>query len=263
VEATPHPRPVALFDVDRTLVSRSSILALAGPMHAAGLLPLRAVARALREQVAFSLGGADHARMERGRALLAAQVTGWEVSVVSGVVERALHTHLAPLLFAEARALVRDHQRRGDAVALVTSATTEVAEPLGRLLGADHVLASRMTVEGGRWTGVMDVYAYGEGKAELARALAADHGYDLAASAAYSDSVTDLPLLEMVGRPHAVNPDRALRRVAQGRGWPVLRFRPPARSGPGPRRRRVRTTAPGTTGGGSTTGGGGTAEDAA
>jgi len=236
VEATAHQRSVALFDVDRTLVARSSVLALAGPMHAAGLLPLRAVARALREQVAFSLGGADHARMERGRALLAAQVTGWEVGVVTDVVERALHTHLAPLLFAEARELVREHQRRGDAVALVTSAATEVAEPLGRLLGADHVLASRMAVEGGRWTGALDVYAYGEGKALLARALAEEQGYDLATSAAYSDSVTDLPLLELVGRPHAVNPDRALRRVARGRGWPVLRFRPPSRRGSRARR---------------------------
>ncbi|WP_299035963.1 HAD family phosphatase [uncultured Pseudokineococcus sp.] len=248
MEATPHRRRVALFDVDRTLVSRSSVLALAGPLHAAGLLPVRALARALREQVAFSLGGADHTRMERGRDLLAAQVVGWEVSVVSDVVERALHTHLAPLLFAEARALVREHQRRGDAVALVTSAAAEVAEPLGRLLGADHVLASRMAVESGRWTGLLDVYAYGEGKAVLARELADEHGYDLAASAAYSDSVTDLPLLELVGRPHAVNPDRALRRVARGRGWPVLRFRAPSRRGPRSRRRPDGAPVAGTTG---------------
>ncbi|WP_298806360.1 HAD family phosphatase [uncultured Pseudokineococcus sp.] len=225
------PRRVALFDVDRTLVARSTVLALARPMHAAGLLPLRAVARALREQAAFTLAGADHRRMERGRALLVAQVTGWEVTAVRAVVEQALHTHLAPLLFAEARALVRGHQERGDAVALVTTAAHEVAEPLGRLLGADHVLASRLAVEGGRWTGVLDVHAYGEQKAVLARALAAEHGYDLATSAAYTDSVTDLPLLELVGRPHAVNPDRALRRVARARGWPVLRFRPPSRRG--------------------------------
>ncbi len=224
---------MALFDVDRTLLARSSVLALAGPLHAAGLLPVAGLLRALREQLVFTRGGADHARMERGRRLVAAQVAGWDRRTVVEVVEAALHSHLAPLVFAEARALVTEHRRRGDAVALVTTAAVEVAEPIARLVGAQHVLASRLTAVDGRWTGDLDVYAYGPHKAVMARDLADEHGYDLARSTAYSDSVTDLPLLELVGRPHAVNPDRALLRAARGRQWPVLRFAPLPRRGRG------------------------------
>ena len=79
----------------------------------------------------------------------------------------------------------------------------------------------------GRYTGDIDYYCFGEAKAEAARAIAAERGYDLARCRAYSDSITDLPLLSAVGFPTVVNPDRALRRIAQERGWPVLTFAQP------------------------------------
>jgi phosphoserine phosphatase len=99
------------------------------------------------------------------------------------------------------------------------------------MLGVERVVATRMVVEDGAYTGDIDFYAYGEGKAVAMRALAAEHGYDLAASYAYSDSMTDLPMLEAVGHPTAVNPDKALRKVATERGWPVRDFRRPVRMG--------------------------------
>jgi phosphoserine phosphatase len=110
-------------------------------------------------------------------------------------------------------------------------------EPIAALVGADRCLATRMGVADGRYTGVIDYYCYGEEKARAARKIAAEQGYPLADCRAYSDSITDLPLLEAVGHPTAVNPDRALRREAEQRGWPILifgdpvalriRFRPP------------------------------------
>jgi phosphoserine phosphatase len=97
------------------------------------------------------------------------------------------------------------------------------------MLGVDRVVATRMVVEDGAYTGEIDFYAYGEGKAEAMRELASEHGYDLGASYAYSDSMTDLPMLAAVGHPTAVNPDKALRKVAAERGWPVREFRRPVR----------------------------------
>jgi phosphoserine phosphatase len=97
--------------------------------------------------------------------------------------------------------------------------------PIGTMLGASGIIATQMRHAEGRYTGEMDFYAYGEGKAARIRQLAAERGYALADCFAYSDSVTDLPMLESVGHPHAVNPDRQLRKAALARGWPVLDFR--------------------------------------
>jgi hypothetical protein len=109
-------------------------------------------------------------------------------------------------------------------VVIVSTSGQEVVAPIGVLLGVSSVIATRMEVTDGRYTGQVEFYAYGEAKAEQVRVLAAERGYSLPHCYAYSDSVTDLPMLEVVGNPRAVNPDRALRRIAQRRGWPVLTF---------------------------------------
>jgi phosphoserine phosphatase len=109
-------------------------------------------------------------------------------------------------------------------VVIVSSSGEEVVGPIGAMLGADHVVATRMVVAEGKYTGEIELYAYGAEKAAAVRQLAEDRGYDLAASYAYSDSVTDVPMLDAVGHPFAVNPDRALRRIAAERDWPTLTF---------------------------------------
>ena len=95
------------------------------------------------------------------------------------------------------------------------------------MLGADHVVATRMEEKDGRYTGQIRYYAYAENKAKAIADLARKRGYDLARSYAYSDSITDLSMLEAVGHPHAVNPDKDLRRAARERDWPVLVFDKP------------------------------------
>jgi phosphoserine phosphatase len=92
------------------------------------------------------------------------------------------------------------------------------------MLGADAAIATTMVVRDGRYTGEIEFYAFGSAKAAAIVRAAAEHDYDLAECYAYSDSVTDLPMLEAVGHPAAVNPDRALRKEAVQRGWPVLSF---------------------------------------
>ena len=111
---------------------------------------------------------------------------------------------------------------------IVSASPDEIVSPLSRFLGADACLASRAKVDDdGRYTGSMEFYAYGSFKAEAVDALAAEQGFDLAASYAYSDSYTDLPMLEIVGHPVAVNPDRVLARYAREHDFEVLHFSHP------------------------------------
>jgi HAD superfamily hydrolase (TIGR01490 family) len=117
---------------------------------------------------------------------------------------------------------VERHRSAGDFVAIVTGATPYVAMPLARELAIDHVIATRLELEQGRFTGRVDPpMSYGKGKIVLAEKLAAEQGFTLDEATFYSDSITDLPLLERVKTPVIVNPDRRLRGVARARGWRI------------------------------------------
>jgi len=130
-------------------------------------------------------------------------------------------------VYDEAVSLIEDHHLAGRDVIIVSASGTEMVEPIGELLGVDAVIATRLAVVDGRYTGEIDFYAYAENKATAIQDLAAHRGYDLARSYAYSDSITDVHMLEVVGHPHAVNPDKDLRRVAREHGWPILVFDKP------------------------------------
>jgi HAD superfamily hydrolase (TIGR01490 family) len=167
--------------------------------------------------------------MDKMRDYLKALCAGWPVEQVNAIVAETLHDLINPLVYDEAVALFEEHRTAGRDVVIVSSSGEEVVRPIGEMLGVDRVVATRMVVEDGLYTGDIEFYAYGEGKAVAMRELAAEHGYDLAASYAYSDSMTDLPMLEAVGHPTAVNPDKPLRKVATERGWPVREFAHPVR----------------------------------
>jgi len=222
-------RSAAFFDLDKTIIARSSTFAFSRPFFAGGLITRRAVLRSTYAHFLFLVGGADHDQMERMRQYLSGLVTGWDVQQVRDIVAETLNELIEPLVYREATDLIAEHRRAGRDVVIVSSSGAEVVEPIGAMLGADHVVATRMVVQDGRYTGEIAFYAYGENKATAVRELASVHGYDLAASYAYSDSATDVPMLAAVGHPHAVNPDRALRRDAVTRGWPVLDFTVPER----------------------------------
>lgn len=220
-------RAAAFFDLDKTIIAKSSTLAFGRPFFQGGLINRRAVLKSTYAQFVYLLGGADEDQMDRMRDYLKALCAGWDVEQVNQIVAEALHDLIDPLIYDEAAALIEEHQAAGRDVVIVSSSGAEIVEPVGELLGADRVVATRMVVADGKYTGDIEFYAYGEHKATAIRELAERHGYDLGASYAYSDSVTDVPMLEAVGHPHAVNPDKALRRVALERGWPVLEFARP------------------------------------
>ena len=220
-------RSAAFFDLDKTIIAKSSSLAFSKPFQAGGLITRGAMLRSAYAQFVYLVGGADHDQMEKIRAFMSQLVEGWDVATVQEIVAETLHNVVDPIVYDEAVSLMEEHHRAGRDVVVVSASGTEVVEPIGEMLNADHVIASRLQVVDGKYTGEIDYYAYGDEKARAIEAMAAVRGYDLDDCFAYSDSITDAPMLESVGHPHAVNPDRELRRLAAAKGWPVLQFSRP------------------------------------
>jgi HAD superfamily hydrolase (TIGR01490 family) len=225
-------RTAAFFDLDKTLISRSSTLAFSRPFYRHGLISRGAMIRGTVAQAVFKRAGAGQARMERIRSQVSRVCQGWPADEVRDIVRANLDAIIVPYLYEEARALVAGHHAAGQDIVMVSASGHEVVDPIAALLGADTVIATRMVIADGRYTGDVAFYAFGEAKATRIRELSADRGYVLADCYAYSDSITDLPMLEAVGHPTAVNPDRALRRMAARRGWPIRTFTAPPRSRP-------------------------------
>lgn len=225
---TPPPsRIAAFFDLDKTIIATSSAIAFRKPFIHRGLLNRSTVLEGSYAHVLALLSGADHDQQERMREYLTKMCTGWNVEHVRTIVNETLHEIVDPLIYAEAADLIADHRIRGHDVVIVSACGEEIVAPIAAALGAQHTAATRMAVENGRYTGAVESYCHGDGKVRAIRALAAEQGYDLARCYAYSDSISDLPMLRAVGHPTAVNPDRSLRREAALRGWPVLEFSNP------------------------------------
>ncbi|MBX7431232.1 HAD-IB family hydrolase [Mycobacterium sp. Y57] len=220
-------RTAAFFDLDKTVIAKSSTLAFSKPFFSQGLINRRAVLKSSYAQFLFLMSGADHDQMDRMRSYITNMCAGWDVEQVKSIVGETLHEIVNPLVFAEAAELIADHKLCGRDVVVVSASGEEIVAPIARALGATHAMATRMVVENGKYTGDIAFYCYGEGKAEAIRALAAREGYALEHCYAYSDSITDLPMLLSVGHPTVVNPDRALRKEAGARGWPVRTFSKP------------------------------------
>jgi HAD superfamily hydrolase (TIGR01490 family) len=225
VSVPPAPtRTAAFFDLDKTIIAKSSVLAFGRPFYQNGLLNRRAVLRSAYAQFMFALAGADSDQIERMRAYLTSMCTGWDIAQVREIVSETLHEIIDPIVYDEAVDLIAMHKAAGRDVVIVSTSGEEVVTPIGAMLGADDVIATRMVVADGKYTGEIERYTYGPEKAVAVLQLAEQRGYDLAGSYAYSDSATDVPMLEAVGHPYAVNADRALRKIAIEREWPLLTF---------------------------------------
>jgi HAD superfamily hydrolase (TIGR01490 family) len=225
----------AFFDLDRTLLRRSSALALAGSFRERGLISRRQLLKAAAWQLLFVARGASHeavrAAAEDGLRIL----DGYTPDELRQLVAEAIEPVLRPLVYAEPLHLVEQHRERGERVYIVSATLQEIVQAIADDLGFDGALGTVCEVRDGRYTGRAVRALHAENKAAGIRELAAAEGLDLAACTAYSDSHTDLPFLEAVGHPVVVNPDRELRGVAADRGWPVLEFS--ARAYPHARRR--------------------------
>ena len=214
----------AFFDLDRTVIRRSSVLALAGSFRRVGLISRTDLVKSVFWQVLFVLRGASAERVrsaaEDGMKIL----DGFSVEDMRGLVGDAMEPVLRPLVYDEPLHLLQRHRERGERVYVVSATLQEIVEHIAFDLGFDGAIGSTCEIVDGVYTGRTLRAAHGEGKASAVRELAADEGIDLAASTAYSDSYSDVPFLETVGHPVAANPDRKLQRIARQRGWPVVDF---------------------------------------
>ncbi len=215
----------AFFDLDRTLLRRSSALALAGSFRERGLISRWQLLKAAGWQLLFVARGASHEAVrsaaEDGLRLL----DGYPVAEMRELVAEAMEPVLRPLVYAEPLDLVEQHRSRGEEVWIVSATLHEIVQAIADDLGFDGALGTVCEVVDGHYTGRALRALHAENKAASVRELAEARGFELAACTAYSDSHTDVPFLEAVGHPVAVNPDRGLRRIAGRRGWPVLEFR--------------------------------------
>jgi HAD superfamily hydrolase (TIGR01490 family) len=214
----------AFFDLDRTLISRSSSLSLAPAFHRRGLLRRRDRTKARLAQLVFVRYGAGTSRVGQTAESAMAFLKGLPVDVMREIVQEAMGSAFRPHVYRDALDLVERHRERGERSFVVSAALQEIVDALVAELGLDGGLGSSAEVEDGVYTGRVARRLDGKAKAEAIAELAAAEGIDLAESTAYSDSASDVPFLEAVGHPVAVNPDRRLRAIAAERSWRVLRF---------------------------------------
>ncbi len=220
-------RTAAFFDLDKTIIATSSSQAFARPFYRGGLLTRTDAIRTAYAQFLFQIGGADERQTSRLRDALSELIKGWDVATVRDIVAETIHEHIDPVVYEEALTLIRRHQANGRDVVVVSASGAELVAPIADMLGAEHWIASELEIVDGVYTGQVTSYAYGQAKADAIEELAAQRGYDLDNSYAYSDSITDAPMLNAVGHGFVINPDRALRRAAALNGWGVLYFRKP------------------------------------
>lgn len=234
--AAPAPtghRAAAYFDLDKTILATSSTWALGTPMRRSGLISSRALAYGLIAQIPYLLVGAGTQRSSSLMEHLALMSAGISRRDLMEVVEGALTTAIEPAVYAEALDLIEGHRRAGHDVVVVSASISEMVTPIARLVGADRAVATHMEVgEDGLFTGRISRSMLHSEKVVALREDAASHGIDPARCWAYSDSISDEPMLSAVGHPVAVNPDRDLRRLAQERDWPVRDFARPVRLRP-------------------------------
>ncbi|AVL99392.1 HAD-IB family hydrolase [Gordonia iterans] len=225
---TPPTRSAAFFDLDKTVIARSSALAFTRQFYDGGLLTKRGMLRSAIAQLQFLLTSDHTDQVEKMRRHVTEMCAGWEAATVRSIVSETLDDVVRPVIFAEAAALIAEHKAAGRDIILISASGIEMVEPIGELLGADTVRATVMTVVDGRYSGEIEFYCYGDQKAIAMRELAEAHGYDLAECYAYSDSSTDIPMLEAAGHRAVVNPDKALRAYATQLDWEILDFPNPA-----------------------------------
>lgn len=226
--STSPTRSAAFFDLDKTVIARSSALAFTRHFYDGGLLTKRGMLRAAIAQLSFVLTSDNADQVEKMRKHVTEMSAGWDVATVRSIVSETLDDVVRPVIFTEAAALIAEHKAAGRDIVLISASGIEMVEPIGELLGADIVRATVMEVVDGHYTGEIQFYCYGEQKAVAMRELAAEHGYDLAQCYAYSDSSTDIPMLAAAGHRAVVNPNKTLRAYAEEHGWEVLDFPNPA-----------------------------------
>jgi HAD superfamily hydrolase (TIGR01490 family) len=214
----------AFFDLDRTLISGSSAYYFGIAAWRQDMIPLGDLLSDAAKAISFKLFGATDERSESVRDRILAAVEGARQEELIALNE-AILPQILERIRPESRSLIDMHHEAGRDCWIVSASPIEMVDPLARALGMEGGIGTRSAVVDGCYTGQLDgPFVYGEGKAEAIARLAEERGYDLQLCYSYSDSASDLPMMEMVGHPVAVNPDGPLATVANQRGWPIVVF---------------------------------------
>ena len=217
-------KTAAFFDLDRTLIAGSSAFVFARAARDAGHIRLQDFAVDIVRAVRFRLFGASDETSTGVRDRILAGVGGMKQADLVGLNDVVL-PELLGLIRPEARALLEQHHQAGRETWIVSASPIEIVEPLATALGMTGGIGTRGEVDNGVYTGRLDgPFCYGEGKAEAISLLAKERNINLAESWSYSDSMSDVPMMELVGHAVAVNPDSDLSGLARARGWPVVIF---------------------------------------
>lgn len=221
-------REAAFFDLDKTIIAKSSTLVMGRTFYRDGLISSSMVLKTLYAQVVYQLAGADHERMEQARHAALELTRGWDADRIRHLVRETMEETIAPLAYQEALDLIASHRRAGRDVWIVSSGGEEIVQPYSEFIGVKEVIATRSGIDAdGRYDGTLEFYAYAGAKATAIRQIAEVRGYDLSRCFAYTDSITDLPMLSAVGHPTAVNPDKELRAAAEAMDWQIQVFASP------------------------------------
>ncbi len=217
----------AFFDLDKTIIATSSAYVYGREFMNSGLITPTEALQMSMTKASYMFSGHTSEQMDASKDQLSQMVTGWDVETIKRIATETLHSVVIPTVYAEARDLIKQHREQGHDVVIISASASTLVEPIAAELGVETVIATKLEEEDGKFTGNITFYCKGPAKAQALLSLAEQQGYDLAASFAYSDSVTDLPMLEAVGTPVVVNPDRPLRKIATERGWDIRTFKNP------------------------------------
>jgi putative phosphoserine phosphatase/1-acylglycerol-3-phosphate O-acyltransferase len=219
------PRVGAFFDMDKTLIAENSGSVYLKVRYERGEVGTLELLRGLADYLRYKAGILDLPSWARATMK---EFAGRTEAELIAEAQAIFDEQVQGLIYPEAAALVRDHLAQGHLVAIVSGSTRFAVEPIADHLGVEHMLFTALEVDGGCLTGrVIEPICFEEGKIYWLRHFIDDHHIDLARSYFYTDSVTDLPLLELVGHPVVVNPDPRLYRTAVRRRWPVRIFDKP------------------------------------
>lgn len=220
-------RTAAFFDLDKTIIATSSAFAYGREFMHNGLISHAEAVQMSLAKASYVMVGQSSEQMDATRDHLAALVSGWEVEEVLRIADEALHHVVTPAIYSEARELIRFHRSAGHDIVIVSASASQLVRPIAEELGIDDIVATELEIVDGHFTGEILTYLKGPAKSEAMMKLAAERGYDMESSYAYSDSATDIPMLEAVGNPVAVNPDRAMKKAALEKGWEIRTFKDP------------------------------------
>lgn len=211
------------FDLDKTILSTSSSVALRKPFIKSGISTRIKDFISILLQLEYLFFGANSEKTEKMKERIATLSTGFDVKKLEEVTDQSFIDYIYPKCYSEILDSIEIHKASHHETVLASASSEPMVRPIAKHLGMDYYLGTVIEVKNNKFTGNVEKFLYADEKANSARKLADEKGWDLENSYAYSDSITDLPLLELVGNPVVVNPDKELEKIAKNKEWKIIK----------------------------------------